>query len=133
MKKLLTATGAAILLTNMTLTPAFADTLANKTTDGQQRQVVLPEGQLMSDAELSEVEGEWVNVALGAGLEVAFKYVECQRPGQQCGWQDYAIAGAKGAAFGLIPGGGAATRAAQTGVRFFQNGQRINGIRVFLR
>ncbi|MFE1745970.1 hypothetical protein [Coleofasciculus sp. H7-2] len=129
MKKLLTATGAAVFLTNMTLAPAFADSLAQPTTPRQQQQVVLPEGQMMSDAELAQVEGEWVWVAAGTGLELAFKYAECQRPGQQCGWQDYAIAGAKGAAFSLIPGGSAA----KNGVRFFQNGQKINGLRVFVR
>ena len=127
MKKLLTATGAALLLANVTIAPAFADTLAQQTTPGKQQQVVLPEGQMMSDMELAQVEGEWVWVAAGAGLEVAFKYAECQRPGQQCGWQDYAIAGARGAAFGMIPVGRAAS-----GVRFFRNGQKINGIRVFL-
>jgi hypothetical protein len=129
MKKLLTVTGAVVLLANATIAPAFADSLAQQTTPGKQQQVVLPEGQMMSDMELAQVEGEWVWVAAGAGLEVAFKYAECQRPGQQCGWQDYAIAGAKGAAFSLIPGGGAA----KNGVRFFQNGQKINGLRVFLR
>jgi hypothetical protein len=55
MKKLLTATGAAVLLTNMTLAPAFANSLAKQTTLRQQQQVVLPEGEMMSDAELAQV------------------------------------------------------------------------------
>ena len=79
MKKLLTATGAALLLANVTIAPAFADSLAQQTIPGKQQQVVLPEGQMMSDLELAQVEGEWVWVAAGAGLEVAFKYAECQR------------------------------------------------------
>ena len=83
----------------------------------------------MSDAELAEIEGEWVWVAGNAALEVGFKYAECRMGSQQCGWQDYALAGAKGAAFGLIPGGSAA----KNGVRFFRNGQRIRGLRVFVR
>jgi hypothetical protein len=64
MKKLLTATGTAMLLANMTIAPAFADSLAQPTTPGKQQQVVLPEGQMISDAELAQVEGELkVNVA----------------------------------------------------------------------
>lgn len=128
MKKLLMATGTAILFSNMAIAPAFADSLSSEIEPETQYQIVLPEGEMMTDAELAEIEGEWVWVAANAGLEVGFKYAECQRPGQQCGWQDYALAGAKGAAFGMIPGGGAA----RSGVRFFRNGQKINGIRVFL-
>lgn len=64
MKKLLTATGTAMLLANMTIAPAFADSLAQQTTSRQQQQVVLPEGEMISDAELAQVEGTFkVNVA----------------------------------------------------------------------
>jgi hypothetical protein len=129
MKKLLTAVGAAALFANMAIAPAFADSLEPQTELNAEYQMVLPEGDIMSDAELAEIEGEWVWVAASAGLEVGFKYVECRTSSQQCGWQDYALAGAKGAAFGLIPGGGAA----KNGVRFFRNGQRIRGLRVFVR
>ncbi|WP_445248946.1 hypothetical protein [Microcoleus sp. OTE_8_concoct_300] len=68
MKKLLTTTGTAMLLANMTIAPAFADSLAQQTTSRQQQQVVLPEGEMISDAELSEVEGEWKHIAVGAGV-----------------------------------------------------------------
>jgi hypothetical protein len=70
MKKLLTATGTAMLLANMTIAPAFADSLAQPTTPGKQQQVVLPEGQMMSDAELAQVEGEFVKVNIATALVV---------------------------------------------------------------
>ena len=70
MKKLLTATGAALLLANVTIAPAFADSLTPQTTPGKQQQVVLPEGQMMSDAELAQVEGEFVKVNVATALIV---------------------------------------------------------------
>jgi hypothetical protein len=89
MKKLLTATGTAMLLANMTIAPALADSLAQQTTPGQQQQVVLPEGQMMSDAELAQVEGEWVWVALagvGAGVGGYYGYQDCASSGQKDCW-----------------------------------------------
>ncbi|MBE9183494.1 hypothetical protein IQ270_01805 [Microcoleus sp. LEGE 07076] len=107
MKKLLTATGTAMLLANMTIAPAFADSLAQQTTPRQQQQVVLPEGQMMSDAELAQVEGEvlWKPILIGAGVGAATNVGKtvwsCHTlPGAQCGWQEYAKAGATGAAIG---------------------------------
>lgn len=100
MKKLLTATGTAMLLANMTIAPAFADSLKPQTTRGKQQQVVLPEGQMMSDAELSEVEGEWKHIALGAGLGAAGGVVtnglNNARTGQAWhrGWGSAAVGGA---------------------------------------
>lgn len=70
MKKLLTATGTAMLLANMTIAPAFADSLAQQTTTRQQQQVVLPEGEMISDAELAQVEGEFVKVNVATALIV---------------------------------------------------------------
>lgn len=111
MKKLLTATGTAMLLANMTIAPAFADSLAQQTTSRQQQQVVLPEGQMMSDAELAQVEGElfWKPILIGAGVGAATNVAKtawsCHTlPGARCGWQQYASAGASGAAMGaLVP------------------------------
>lgn len=107
MKKLLTATGTAMLLANMTIAPAFADSLAQQTTPGKQQQVVLPEGQMMSDAELAQVEGEllWKPILVGAGVGAATNVAKtawsCHTlPGARCGWQEYAKAGASGAAMG---------------------------------
>lgn len=109
MKKLLTATGTAILLANMTIAPAFADSLTPQTTRGKQQQVVLPEGQMMSDAELAQVEGEvvWTPILVGAGVGavsgVASKAINCYTiPGARCGWQQYAGAAAGGAAMGAL-------------------------------
>ncbi len=95
--------------------------------------VVLPPGQELSTQELEKVEGEaWFVPALwGAGTSVAFQYAQCQLRGTSCTWEDYAWAagtGAVGAYIG-VPGGGAA----RNGVRFIQNGQKINGLKIFLR
>lgn len=128
------ALSAAFIAGNMA--PVLADT-TDVNTDGEVTThsvevnlgLIEIEGRTLTDAEAANVEGEWAWVAASAAVEVGFKYVECQRPGQNCAWQDYAVAGAKGAATGLIPGGGAA----RNGVRFFRNGQKINGIRVFVR
>jgi hypothetical protein len=122
MKKLLTATGTAMLLANMTIAPAFADSLAQQTTSRQQQQVVLPEGQMMNDLELAQVEGEvvWTPILVGAGVGAAVgvggKAIHCYTtPGSQCGWQQYAGAAAVGAAKGaFVPAaqaGGAVTLA----------------------
>ncbi|TAE59149.1 MAG: hypothetical protein EAZ76_02245 [Nostocales cyanobacterium] len=93
--------------------------------------VVLPEGQELSATELEQVEGEvawFVPGLVGAGVELAFQAWDCRT--RSCTWEDYARAGVKGAVSAyLIPGG----TAARSGVRFFQNGQRINGLRVFVR
>ena len=147
MKKLLTAVSAAALFANTAIAPAFANSLKSQTELETEYQMVLPEGEMMSDAELAEIEGEWVWVAINAGLEVGFEYADCRisSPGQ-CGlqenWRKYALAGTKGAVTGLIPGGGVAKGAAKgatrffrakKGVNFFQNGERINGLRVFVR
>jgi hypothetical protein len=134
MKKLLTATGTALLLANMTVAPAFADSLAQQTTPGKQQQVVLPEGQMMSDAELAQVEGEvaWVPVALGvvgAGFGGYTSYQNCAASGRKDCWVDASYGAAQGAFFGATLGRGGGSG----GTRFFQNGQRINGIRVFTR
>ncbi len=100
MKKLLTATGTAMLLANMTIAPAFADSLAQQTTSRQQQQVVLPEGQMMSDAELAQVEGEWGHIAVGAGVgavgNVAINGFNNARTGQPWnrGWGSAAVGGA---------------------------------------
>lgn len=122
------AAGTAVLLSNVAIAPAFADSLSPEIEPETQYQIVLPEGEMMTDAELAEVEGEWVHVAAGAAVGVGFKYAECQLSGQQCGWQDYAISGAEGAVTAMLPGA-----AARSGVRFFRNGQKIRGIRVFVR
>lgn len=111
------------------MAPAFASPKVESSTVQQASPNLIElEGRSLTDVEAAKVEGEWVWVAAGAGIEVAFKYAECQRPGQQCAWQDYAIAGGKGAVTGLIPGGSVA----KNGVRFFKNGQKIRGLRVFL-
>jgi len=100
MKKLLTATGTAMLLANMTIAPAFADSLAQQTTSRQQQQVVLPEGEMISDAELSEVEGEWKHIAVGAGVGAVggvvmngFNNGRTGQPWHQ-GWGSAAVGGA---------------------------------------
>lgn len=130
MKKILMATGTAVLFSNMAIAPAFANPLAQEIEPETQYQIVLPEGQMMTDAELAEVEGQivWKPILIGAGISVGAHHLQCQVSRQQCNWQSYAIAGAAGAAGPLIPSANAAR-----GVRFFQNGQRINGIRVFVR
>ena len=71
MKKLLMATGTAaiaVLLTNMAIAPAFADSLSKETSKETeletQYQVVLPEGEMMADAELEEVEGELLDIRI---------------------------------------------------------------------
>ena len=150
MKKLLTVVSAAALFANMAIAPAFANSLKNQTELETEYQMVLPEGEMMSDAELAEVEGEWVwvaaDVAANVALEVGFEYADCRisSPGQ-CGlqdnWRQYALAGTKGVATSVIGGGvgkGVAKGAARffgakKGVHFFQNGERINGLRVFVR
>lgn len=123
MRKFLSRIALAATLATANMAPVFANPTNIKIDNSVTVSSVTPksnlveiEGRTLTDAEAAKVEGEWVWVAASAGLEVAFKYAECQRPGQQCGWQDYAIAGAKGAAFGLIPGGGVA----KNGVRFFK-------------
>lgn len=137
MKKLLTATGTAMLLANMTIAPAFADSLAQQTTPRQQQQVVLPEGEMMSDAELAQVEGEWKWIAgaavVGGGFQGYNEYQNCVSAGRTDCW----TAAASGAANGALAWGTAAATfgrgGGSGGARFFQNGQRINGIRVFTR
>jgi len=109
MKKLLTATGTAMLLANMTIAPAFADSLAQQTTPRQQQQVVLPEGQMMSDMELAQVEGEvaWVPVALGvagAGFGGYTGYQNCAASGRKDCWVDASYGAAQGAFFGASLG-----------------------------
>lgn len=93
--------------------------------------VVFPQGQELSAQELEKVEGEaWFVPGLwGAGTSVAAQYVQCQF--RNCTWEDYAWAAGTGAVMGYVgvPGGGAA----RNGVRFFQNGQKINGLRIFVR
>jgi hypothetical protein len=105
MKKLLTATGAAVVLTNMTLAPAFANSLAQQTTPRQQQQVVLPEGEMMSDAELAQVEGEWKWIAaaavVGGGFQGYNEYQNCVSAGRQDCW----TAAASGAANGALTWG----------------------------
>ncbi len=137
MKKLLTATGAAVFLANMTLAPAFANSLAQQSTPRQQQQVVLPEGEMISDAELAQVEGEWKWVAaaavVGGGIKGYNEYHNCVSSGRSDCW----VAAANGAAEGALTWGTAAATfgrgGGSGGARFFQNGQRINGIRVFTR
>lgn len=109
MKKLLTATGTAMLLANMTIAPAFADSLAQQTTSRQQQQVVLPEGQMMSDAELAQVEGEgvWVVAALGvvgAGIGGYTGYQNCAASGRKDCWIDGSWGAAQGGVFGASLG-----------------------------
>lgn len=105
MKKLLTATGAAVLFSNMAIAPAFADSLSPEIESETQYQIVLPEGEMMTDAELAEVEGEWKHIAIGAGigagLNLANKTYGCYTtPGARCGWRTYAGSAAMGAVTG---------------------------------
>jgi len=111
MKKLLTATGAAVVLTNMTLAPAFANSLAQQTTPRQQQQVVLPEGEMMSDAELAQVEGElapWVIPAalgvVGAGFGGYTSYQNCAASGRKDCWVDAGWGAVQGGVFGASLG-----------------------------
>lgn len=105
MKKLLTAVGAAALLSNMAIAPAFADSLEPQTELETEYQMVLPEGEIMSDAELAEIEGElvWkpilISAGIGAGQGLATTTYYCYRlPGARCGWKQYAGGAAGGAA-----------------------------------
>ena len=116
MKKLMTATGTAMLLANMTIAPAFADSLAQQTTSRQQQQVVLPEGEMMSDAELSKVEGEafpiWtVLTVAGAGIGGYTSYQNCAAAGRKDCWVDagWGAVGGAGTVLGFrgaVRGGG---------------------------
>ncbi|MGK7902467.1 MAG: hypothetical protein AB4352_13820 [Hormoscilla sp.] len=57
MKKFLMAAGTDVLLSNVAIAPAFADSLSSEIEPETQNQIVLPEGAMMTDAELAEIEG----------------------------------------------------------------------------
>ena len=117
--------GAALSATFIAgnVAPALANS-TNVNTDGEvtahsvevNPDLIEIEGRTLTDAEAAEVEGEWVWVAVAAGLSLGEKYYSCQGSGQNCTWQDYAVAGAVGAVGGLIPGG----RAAKNGARLLR-------------
>ncbi|WP_354636150.1 hypothetical protein [Planktothricoides raciborskii] len=100
MKKLLMATGTAILFSNMAIAPAFADSLSSEIEPETQYQIVLPEGEMMTDAELAEVEGEWVHIAVGAGFGAAAGYATNgfnnlrNRQSWNQGWRGATVGGA---------------------------------------
>ncbi len=105
MKKLLSAVGAAALFTNVAIAPAFADSLEPQTELNAEYQMVLPEGEIMSDAELAEIEGElvWKPILISAGIGAAQGFAgttySCYTiPGARCGWKQYAGGAAGGAA-----------------------------------
>lgn len=105
MKKLLMATGTAILFSNMAIAPAFANPLAQEIEPETQYQIVLPEGEIMTDTQLTEVEGEWKHIAIGAGVGAAWNlgtttYSCYTIRGANCGWRTYAGSAAVGAVRG---------------------------------
>lgn len=125
MKKILMATGTAVLFSNMAIAPAFADSLSQQIELEKNYQIVLPEGDMMTDAELAEVEGEWVHIAAGAGFGAGFGYasngINNLRTGQSWnqGWRGAvlggAVAGSCRAGTGNFTGCGLAGSAARYG------------------
>ncbi len=123
MKKLLTAAGTAVFFSNMAIAPAFADSLSPEIELETQYQIVLPEGEMMTDAELAEVEGEWKHIAIGAGIGAGWNLANttysCYTiPGARCGWRTYAGSAAMGAVKGGV-----------TAATFGYGGGRYGGVR----
>jgi hypothetical protein len=141
MRKILLGVATSVTMFAVNMAPLLANPTTNlKTGSGVTVNSVAPksslieiEGRTLTDAEAAKVEGEAIPLFVarglwGAGTNVALTFAQCQARRQSCSAEDYAWAAGTGALGAFIPG-----PAASNGVRFFKNGQKINGIRVFVR
>ena len=134
MFKILSGIALSATIVTVNLAPVFANTKVESLTIQQASpNLVELEGRSLTDAEAAKVEGEALplfaaKALFGAGTSVAWQFAQCQARRQSCSAEDYAWAAGTGALGAFVP-----TPVASKGVRFFTNGQRIRGLRVFVR
>ncbi|MCL6529515.1 hypothetical protein [Meiothermus ruber] len=95
------------ILTLLALAPALAQG-SQPSFKPTSSTLVLPVGQELSDAELSQIEGKWVNFLIGVGVSVAAGYIERSISGEPTTVRDVLRDAAIGVASGVV--GGAAGR-----------------------
>ncbi len=93
---------ALTILTLLILTPALAQS-SQSSLKPTNPALVLPVGQELSDAELSQIEGKWLWAIGGAVVSIAAGYAEKAAAGEAYTWKD-AIAGAMGTGIGKAAG-----------------------------
>jgi hypothetical protein len=97
---------ALTILTLLILTPALAQS-SQSSLKPTNPALVLPVGQELSDAELSQIEGKWLWAIGGAVVSIAAGYAEKAAAGEAYTWKDAAkdaIAGAMGTGIGKAAG-----------------------------